>query len=241
MSVLYFIRHGQASFGAANYDKLSELGERQMRALGKYWVDWGVKIDAVYSGTLDRQTKSAACVKEIFEGAHKKFPEPVIVPDLNEYETRHLLGASMSSVLAQHPEIARLAKELTSNGPVDLVANKKAFQKIFAAAMDLWVDEKLNLPGMETWKQFTSRVNAGIDRVIKEQAGGKTVAVFTSGGPVSAAMQRAMKTDDKTALELGWVIANGSITEFRCSGEKFSLAVFNATPHLTEQALVSYR
>jgi broad specificity phosphatase PhoE len=241
MSVLYLVRHGQASFGAANYDKLSELGERQMRALGKYWVDWGLKIDAVYSGTLDRQTKSAACAQEAFLAAHKKFPDPVIVPDLNEYETRHLLGASISTVLAEHPEIAKLAKELSASGPVDLAANKKAFQKIFAAAMDLWVDEKLSLPGMETWRQFTTRVNAGIDRVIKEQASGKTVAVFTSGGPVSAAVQRAMKCDDKTALELGWVIANGSITEFRFSGDKFSLATFNATPHLSEPALVSYR
>lgn len=241
MSVLYLVRHGQASFGAANYDKLSELGERQMRALGQYWVNWGLKIDAVYSGTLDRQTKSAACVKEIYESARKKFPDPVIVPEINEYETRHILSGSLSTVLAQHPEIARLAKELAPTGQVDLVANKKAFQKIFAAAMDLWVDEKLNLPGMESWRQFTTRVNSGLDRVIKEQGNGKTVVVFTSGGPVSAAVQRAMKTDDKTALELGWVIANGSITEFRYSGDKFSLAVFNATPHLGESGLVSYR
>ncbi|MFT5334978.1 MAG: broad specificity phosphatase PhoE, partial [Halioglobus sp.] len=29
MASIYVIRHGQASFGAANYDKLSDLGCRQ--------------------------------------------------------------------------------------------------------------------------------------------------------------------------------------------------------------------
>ncbi len=48
------VRHGQASFGQDNYDKLSELGEIQSRKLGEFWVEWDVKIDAVYSGTLDR-------------------------------------------------------------------------------------------------------------------------------------------------------------------------------------------
>lgn len=33
MATIYLIRHGQASFGAENYDKLSPLGERQASIL----------------------------------------------------------------------------------------------------------------------------------------------------------------------------------------------------------------
>ena len=37
MSMLHLVRHGQASFGADDYDKLSELGWQQSRRLGEYW------------------------------------------------------------------------------------------------------------------------------------------------------------------------------------------------------------
>ena len=163
------------------------------------------------------------------------------MPEFNEYETRHILTGSLSTVLTQNPEIARLAKELAPDGLPNLVKDKKAFQRIFSRVMDMWVDEKLNLPGMETWKGFTCRVLAGLSRMMTDQGAGKNVAVFTSGGPISAAMQKALGTSDKTALELGWVIANGSVSEFRWSGDKFSLVTFNTTPHLAEQSLVSYR
>ncbi len=241
MSILYLIRHGQASFGQADYDRLSELGEVQMHSLGKFWVQRGIRPDAVYAGALVRQQNSARWVKEEFSAAGEKFPDPIILNNFDEYETRHLLTGSLSTVLTQYPELAQLVKEPASGVPPDLVNNKKAFQKVFARAMDMWVDEKLKLPGMETWREFTGRVNQGLDLVIAEQGSGKTVAVFTSGGPISAAIQKALGLGDKTALELGWVIANGSITEFRYSEDKFSLASFNTTPHLDRPGLISYR
>lgn len=159
MSVLYLVRHGQASFGAADYDKLSEMGEKQCAMLGHYWIKFNVKLNAVYCGTLSRQKRSAECVSEVFKKAGRPFPEPKIIDQFNEYETRHILTASLSSVLAQNPEIMKLAKEIAPNGMVDFVNDKKAFQKLFSRVMDMWVDDKIHVDGMESWKQFTARVN----------------------------------------------------------------------------------
>jgi broad specificity phosphatase PhoE len=36
MGTLYLVRHGQASFGADDYDQLSALGRRQSVRLGEY-------------------------------------------------------------------------------------------------------------------------------------------------------------------------------------------------------------
>ena len=58
MASIYVIRHGQASFGAANYDKLSELGCRQAEVLGHYLRECNIHFDAVYSGDLQRQQKA---------------------------------------------------------------------------------------------------------------------------------------------------------------------------------------
>ena len=44
------VRHGQASFGQENYDRLSDKGILQMRALGEYWAGIHLGIDA-YIGT----------------------------------------------------------------------------------------------------------------------------------------------------------------------------------------------
>ena len=39
MSELVFVRHGQASFGAASYDALSERGFEQVRELARHWLE----------------------------------------------------------------------------------------------------------------------------------------------------------------------------------------------------------
>jgi broad specificity phosphatase PhoE len=241
MSTLYLVRHGQASFGQSNYDRLSELGERQSRLLGEYWLRWSVSLDAVYTGTLERQRASAQAAAEVYRAAGRPFPALVAVPGFNEYDSSALLTGSVPQVLARHPEIAALLKEIAPTGQPDLAGNKKNFQRVFSRVMTLWVEGKITVAGMESWPDFTGRVNRGLDQLMAEHGAGKTVAVFTSGGPISAAMQRALGTSDRVALDLGWMIVNSSITEFRWSMDRFSLVSFNTTPHLSETSLISYR
>ena len=59
MATIYLIRHGQASFGADDYDKLSPLGEKQAEHVGYYLRDHGITLDAAYSGDLKRQRRTA--------------------------------------------------------------------------------------------------------------------------------------------------------------------------------------
>ena len=55
MGTLYLVRHGQASFGADNYDVLSPLGHQQAVRLGEYFKTKGLVFDAAMTGTLQRQ------------------------------------------------------------------------------------------------------------------------------------------------------------------------------------------
>ncbi|MEE4145927.1 MAG: histidine phosphatase family protein, partial [Halieaceae bacterium] len=59
MATIYLFRHGQASFGSDDYDKLSPLGERQATLLGQYLRASGIVLDAAYSGDLLRQRDTA--------------------------------------------------------------------------------------------------------------------------------------------------------------------------------------
>ena len=64
MGTLYLVRHGQASFGAADYDQLSPRGHEQCRLLGAYWRERGQRFDAVFTGTLKRHAQSLAGIVE---------------------------------------------------------------------------------------------------------------------------------------------------------------------------------
>ena len=52
MGTLYLVRHGQASFGADDYDQLSPLGLQQAQRLGAHWLAHGQRFDTVLMGTL---------------------------------------------------------------------------------------------------------------------------------------------------------------------------------------------
>jgi broad specificity phosphatase PhoE len=59
MTDIYFIRHGQASFGERNYDQLSERGRDQAFLLADYLIDMEAYFPVVFSGSKRRQMEPA--------------------------------------------------------------------------------------------------------------------------------------------------------------------------------------
>jgi len=59
MTNVYLVRHGQASAGTSNYDRLSDRGIEQARLLGAYWKQCDFHVDAAYHGSLHRQQHTA--------------------------------------------------------------------------------------------------------------------------------------------------------------------------------------
>jgi broad specificity phosphatase PhoE len=89
MGTLYLVRHGQASFGAANYDQLSPLGVQQCRQLGSYFASKRRRFAAVYTGTLQRQIQSYAALAS---GLGAQQPSQQL-PGLNEYDSHAVIAA----------------------------------------------------------------------------------------------------------------------------------------------------
>ena len=82
MSELIFVRHGQASFGAASYDALSDLGFEQVRELARHWQTTGDSFDHICSGTLQRQRETAGELLHLVKGepdAPEQAPEALPV------------------------------------------------------------------------------------------------------------------------------------------------------------------
>jgi len=240
MSSLILVRHGQASFGAAEYDKLSPLGMEQSVALGRYWARRGQRLDAVFSGEQRRQLHSAELALETARAGGLAVPEPARLRAFNEYDSDGIMRRWLPRLVEEDGAVRWGVQTVAREGPAS-PAGKRAFQAVFQRVMDRWLQGDGDAAGVESWQAFRDRVLGGVRTVREAFPAGKTVAVFTSGGPVSAVMQAALGTPDRAALDLGWVVKNGSLTEFRYSGDRFTLAGFNGTPHLADDRMISYR
>ena len=73
---------------------------------------------------------------------------------------------------------------------------------------------------------------------------GRCVAVFTSGGPIAAAVGSVLGLAPEKAVGLSWQLVNASVTRFKFSPIRISLDTFNEYGHLEKSGndrLVTYR
>src|SRR5688500_10988486 len=120
MTRLYLVRHGQASFGADHYDRLSSVGERQALLLGQHLRRIGFRADTWLSGTLERQRATLGAMLQGLEapastGSHASF---------NEYDHEAILGAYLPRVMEE--------LGLSPDQRVALFSDSRQFQTAFA-------------------------------------------------------------------------------------------------------------
>jgi broad specificity phosphatase PhoE len=239
MGTLFLVRHAQASFLEENYDKLSPLGEAQARLLGEYWVQRKIVFDRTCVGPCVRQKDTLKLASDAYDRAGLKFPEPLVLPEFDEYQGEAVLQHSLPGLLENDQRIRNLHAAFQSSTGT---AEKRAtFQKLFEAVISEWVRGAICPQGVETWLEFCSRVNSGFMKFLSGGGRGERVAIFSSGGPIAVAMQRALRLSPESALQVSWMSRNSSWSEFLYSAERFTLSSFNVHGHLSDPAMMTYR
>lgn len=236
MSTIFFIRHGQASFGKENYDELSEQGYRQARLLAEHFSGSGLSFDVMYTGTLERQIKTADQLISNLIETGKPLPELHRREGLNEYPTREIFEALVPLAVRDDPALM--------NDVNRLMTDRRSFQKVFEAAMSLWGAGANDTPGLLSWKEFTDRVNGVVNEIMASYGRGLNVAVFTSGGPVSVIVSRTLNLSSDDAMRVAEQIVNTSVSRFKCTEERITLFTFNEYSHLEKEKdgkLITYR
>jgi len=239
MGILFLVRHAQASFLEQNYDKLSKLGEAQARLLGEYWVRRNILFDRACGGPCVRQQDTLKIVGETYQETSLKFPDPLVLPEFDEYQGEAVLEHSLPELIENDPSIQALHAAFKSSS--DSAGRRSTFQKLFAAVIGKWVRGAICPQGVETWLEFCSRVNFGLAEFLSAGGRGERVAVFTSGGPIAVAMQRALQLSPETALQVSWMSRNSSWSEFLYDAERFTLSSFNSHGHIADPAMLTYR
>ncbi|WP_310528518.1 histidine phosphatase family protein [Nocardioides sp.] len=210
MSRILLVRHGQASWGAADYDQLSTLGEAQSRILGAALATQGITPDVLISGAMKRHGQTA---RGVCEGAGWELP---VTTDEGWNEFDHL------QVLARHP-----APE-----GVDIRADPRAFQAWFEAATLRWTGGAHD-DYDESFAHFSARVSSALDRTIGGLGPQGTAVVFTSGGPISWAAATRLDGGTHLWLRLNQVVINAAVTSFVVGSRGATLLAFNEHTHLS--------
>ena len=235
MSEIYFIRHAQASFGDEDYDHLSELGSRQAQILGDYFARLGLKFQAIYSGEMERQISTAQTAMSLLSEDDMEL-ELRVAAEFNEYDSASIIKSQLPDMMHEDPSISEDLRRFFTH--------MRSFQRIFERAVLRWISGRCDIPGVETWQAFTKRVRAGVNKVMEENGQKRRIAVFTSGGPVSAVMQMALGLSDEETIRLSWQIRNTSVSTFKYRDNQFSLFSFNSVAHLeyhNDEGLLTYR
>lgn len=242
MAEIYLVRHGQASFGTDNYDRLSKLGHRQAEVAGQYFHRLGVKFDAIYAGTLVRQNETAEGVRKVFSA--NGLPLPSVIQDVGFNEVENDL-----QIRALAPILAETDADIRENA-ANAFHDSKAMQKMIRSVYQHWVSLGGD-PGhesLESWTTYSARVQNGMKRVMTEQGGGKTTAVFSSGGTIAAIAAAVLGLPPSGVYQMFEQVVNCSVTRLVYSGNKVALTYFNDHSYLNLMAsdqdvngLISYR
>jgi broad specificity phosphatase PhoE len=239
MGILYLVRHAQASFLEPNYDKLSLLGETQSRLLGEHWAQRKIIFDRIAFGPCARHKDSVKLVSAVYQQAGLIFPEPQTLPEFDEYHAEEVLRGTLPALLEKDQKIRGLHAAFQS--AANNTEQRTAFQKLFAAVIVDWVRGVISVEGVETWLEFCARVNSGLDKFLSAEQRGQKVAIFTSGGPIAVATQRALHLSPESTLQMTWMSRNSSWSEFLYSAERFTLSSFNIHEHIADPAMLTYR
>jgi broad specificity phosphatase PhoE len=241
LSSLLLVRHGQASFLADDYDVLSPLGEEQARQLGRHLARVGLRVDEVWSGPRVRQLRTAELAAQACAAAGGA-AWPAISPHaaLDEYHAEHVMKHAAAELALRDEAVRELA--LAFAQATERRERARGFEKLFQAVTRRWVAGELVVPGIETWAEFEARVHAGLAELTADGGrGGRNVLAFTSAGTIGVSLQAVLGVPAVTALELGWVVRNASVTELLFSGGRVTLSSFNTLAHLPDPAHWTYR
>lgn len=219
MGAIYLVRHGQASFGADDYDRLSPNGFAQSMSVGAELDRRETGFTQARSGSLARQRDTASTVLRVLDTGLVAKEDP----RWNEYD---------------HVDIAR-----HHAGGVEQGDDPRAYQAALDGALSAWIEAGEDGPCAETWPAFLARVRGALEEVVGSLGKGENAVVFSSGGVIAAVCGLLLGIPEAGLLKMNRVTVNGGITKLISGRSGVSLLTFNEHGHFEgeEADLLTYR
>ena len=217
MSVVYLVRHGQASFGTDDYDRLSELGKNQSRISGEHLASQEVAPVRIVHGEMLRQRQTAAGV----QAGLGSTLDARIDTGWNEYQAWELTGA------------------LDDTDP-QAKYDSKIFQAELERGAARWASGEHDSDYSESFRQFTTRVDAALDETCASMSSGESTIVVSSAGAIAWTAASLLGGGFDQWMAFNRVTVNTGITRIITGRSGTSLISFNEHGHQAPE-MVTYR
>jgi broad specificity phosphatase PhoE len=213
------IRHAQASWGAADYDCLSEMGVTQAQTLGRWLAtETAMSYTQVVRGSLRRHAHTLELIEAAFAAAGRELPTVRVDPDWNEFDHESVLRA-YAAAHAHDPNVAAAR-----------AGDNRALRAVLMAALQGWREGHFDDVASETWLAFGHRVATARGRIGSAHG---TVLVVTSGGAIWRCAQAALGVDDQGLIDAKLsFLRNTSLCEFERSADRWRMLSWDDVPHL---------
>ena len=216
MSSLYLLRHGQAVFGADDYDQLSPRGQQQARATGAFLAARGMAFDRMLVGPRQRHEASADALLVAMPRLAQRLRRRR-EPALDEFAEGHVLLAA-----------ARQRQEARQQSWPD---ERKAQLRLYVEEVRRWSDGE-ELPGCVPIEAFHTRVTSWLDTLVREKRSGQRLLAVTSAGTIAVLLGHVLGLPRQRIGDLLLALDNAALSELVFSAGRVSLRSFNSTSHL---------
>jgi broad specificity phosphatase PhoE len=219
MTVIYLVRHGQASFSADDYDQLSEKGVKQAALVSGFLKQKIHSKPIIITGTMLRHQQTAQSSLHAFDITEEDNSAYYQDKRWNEYDHQNILGML-------NPQLAtpQGVRQYLSDKPEPM----EQFKSLYIAAMDKWTQSEHIENYKESFAEFSQRPIAALNQIISDYPNEKVI-VFSSGGPISIIASHLLGLPMKEFTKVNWSLVNGGVTKIITRGKenKPALSTFN--------------
>lgn len=228
MATILLVRHGQASWGADDYDVLSPMGWEQSRLLGESLLARGLSVDSMVHGTMRRHVETAEALRE---AAPETFTS-LVRADAAWNEFDH------GSALDRHPQPFG-----------DREPTRREFGRWFEGALSRWYSGEHDDDYPEPFSAFVARIEKAATHLINELEPDQCAVVVTSGGVIAWLAVRLLRGDfeidvrpqptdvDKDVWRrVNSTLVNTGVTKVALRTTRSKLLTLNEHCHLEQRA-----
>lgn len=207
MQKILMVRHGQASYGAEDYDNLSELGKQQSFWLGEHLNQLGFKPALAVDGGLKRHAQTLA---EMSKNLHiaKGTTDPAFIE------------ISLTNILEGY-------RKKYNNLP-DFEQDRSLMNEALRLVLTAWIKGQFEADELP-WADYTTQVVNGLKNLASH---GENILVVTSGGTITAAVGAAQNLNASAQVSMMLKIHNSSTTKLIGTSTGFELHSLNNVAHL---------
>lgn len=224
---LVLVRHGQASLGTDDYDRLSERGHRQAGRVAARLEDRLAQRPALWCGTLLRHRQTLAPL------AIERGEEVSRSDDLDEFSTQGLVRAALE-------QAGRLGLDVPPRRQLlDPVAHLDVLLAWFPQVMAAWQAAELHSPEVGTWSAFHERVLRPRRRWESALRAGRSVVVVSSAGVIATLLAALSGRDLRWQRDLAVKMYNASVSELALADDGWRVETCNCTRHLEAEGLLT--